>query len=762
MKKGLKILFLLVLFLIPSVIEAKVSYNYNDAYSSASKYIKTLKYSDILIKEDNTSYFITEDEFNQIGGTTSYLQDGQVYWTLAKAGNEKVYQISKNPAEADKSSEAGLRTALLIERDNGITGNGTYTDPWVFADIIEVKVAFTSNSSSCGTPSKSTTTVIVGRSYNSKEVFPEFTVKDQYTNFNGWYTEENGKGRNITETSYVNEKENHTLYAYCTAKTYKVVYNANGGTGSMQDSTFAYNSSNALRANTFTKSGYDFKGWATSAGGSVVYKNNASINNTNASVSTINLYAVWQASNYTITYNCNGGGGTAPAASTHVVGDTSVLRTNTCTPKTYEYKFLGWSKTASATTASYANGALASSVGATAGSTTKLYAIWKQYNYVARIGTVYYETLQAAFNAVPTNNVLTDVYTLKSFSQSATLAANKYARLNINSSHTITGTVTNNSKIILAGGGKITNTSASAFISTGTSTISNVTLMGYMYSNTNFAVINSGNMTINHASALIKQSAGTWGRIVKNTGTLTITAGKIYNDSSDGGFAIYSEGGVVNASGSAILDVVDSLSRAICGSSATIKINGTTGVDGVCNYGGGSITMTNVTMHGNSIWPISDSEASVLTMTNTSVKASGTPVNLSEDFGNSTITGCTLKSDSYGIRISGPSGLYNVNNSLTINNTTITTDKEYGRPLYAQSYNSTITIKGTTNITSTNSLEPAIINNGGIMNIYNSVYVKSYGGDCDTEHSRQVMSTGRMDGVMNVYGGNLGRRCSSS
>jgi hypothetical protein len=42
---------------------------------------------------------------------------------------------------------------------------------------------------------------------------------------------------------------------------YTIVYNANGGTGTMANTNVTYGTSTPLRTNTFTKSGYTFGGW---------------------------------------------------------------------------------------------------------------------------------------------------------------------------------------------------------------------------------------------------------------------------------------------------------------------------------------------------------------------------------------------------------------------------------------------------------------------------------------------------------------------
>ncbi|MDR3339363.1 MAG: InlB B-repeat-containing protein [Candidatus Symbiothrix sp.] len=91
---------------------------------------------------------------------------------------------------------------------------------------------------------------------------------------------------------------NRTLVANFTANTYTVVYNGNGNTGgSTVSSSHTYDVAKNLTANGFTKTGYTFAGWATSATGAVVYSNSQSVSNLTATNNgTVTLYAKWTAS----------------------------------------------------------------------------------------------------------------------------------------------------------------------------------------------------------------------------------------------------------------------------------------------------------------------------------------------------------------------------------------------------------------------------------------------------------------------------------
>lgn len=77
--------------------------------------------------------------------------------------------------------------------------------------------------------------------------------------------------------------------------TYTIKYHGNGATGgSMDNTTCTYDTAKNLRNNAFTRTGYTFKGWATSANGGVVYSNKQSVKNLKSTKgAVVDLYAVW-------------------------------------------------------------------------------------------------------------------------------------------------------------------------------------------------------------------------------------------------------------------------------------------------------------------------------------------------------------------------------------------------------------------------------------------------------------------------------------
>lgn len=107
--------------------------------------------------------------------------------------------------------------------------------------------------------------------------------------FNGWATSASGSVAYQPGATYT-ANASVTLYAKWTAYTYTVSYNANGGSGAPGNQTKTYGVNLTLSSTKPTKANYNFKGWSTSANGSVVYAPGATYTNNSA----VTLYAVWE------------------------------------------------------------------------------------------------------------------------------------------------------------------------------------------------------------------------------------------------------------------------------------------------------------------------------------------------------------------------------------------------------------------------------------------------------------------------------------
>lgn len=154
--------------------------------------------------------------------------------------------------------------------------------------------------------------------------------------FAGWYTAAEG-GTKVTDESVVSIAGNHTLYAHWVEGEYNVTFDANGGEDSVGEptsKTVTYNSAyGALPVP--TKTGYDFKGWFTSASAGSEVKTDTVVSATKDHT----LYAHWSPSVYTVTFDTNGGGAVTPS-------DKNVTFNATYgtlpTPVRPGYTFTGW------------------------------------------------------------------------------------------------------------------------------------------------------------------------------------------------------------------------------------------------------------------------------------------------------------------------------------------------------------------------------------------------------------------------------------
>lgn len=84
----------------------------------------------------------------------------------------------------------------------------------------------------------------------------------------GWKDTANSTGTFYTTNSTICGKA-LTLHAQWKANQYKIHYNSNGGSGTMNDSTVTYDGSFTFSKNTFTNNGYRFLGWSKTKDGDV-------------------------------------------------------------------------------------------------------------------------------------------------------------------------------------------------------------------------------------------------------------------------------------------------------------------------------------------------------------------------------------------------------------------------------------------------------------------------------------------------------------
>lgn len=178
-----------------------------------------------------------------------------------------------------------------------------------------------------GSVDPSSKTVTYGSAYGILPV-PE---RDGYT-FEGWYTAKSN-GINVNASSMVYITSNQTLYAYWTAKTYIVYFEADEAELDETLKSVTYDSAyGSLPAP--SKKGYTFDGWYTEENGGTRVTSDTKV--TKAYRHT--LYARWTANTYTVEFYANGGT-VSPNSKTVTYGSKYGTLP---TPTRSGYEFAGW------------------------------------------------------------------------------------------------------------------------------------------------------------------------------------------------------------------------------------------------------------------------------------------------------------------------------------------------------------------------------------------------------------------------------------
>ena len=160
---------------------------------------------------------------------------------------------------------------------NGLAMMPIEDDPDVINDV---KLTFDANG---GEGSQTLT-----QAYGTELIAPTVT-REGYT-FVGW-------SPSVPATVPVADK---IYVAQWQANQYTIAYSANGGSGTMQQTSATYGESITLPNATFVKEGFYFRGWATEVGGRIIYPDGATVSNlTTEQNGVVNLFAVWGSSNAT-------------------------------------------------------------------------------------------------------------------------------------------------------------------------------------------------------------------------------------------------------------------------------------------------------------------------------------------------------------------------------------------------------------------------------------------------------------------------------
>ena len=282
-----------------------------------------------------------------------FKRPGYVFtgWAESKTGEGRTY--------ADEAPFA----EVTIYQGEQIRDGGTITLYAQWEKLADVTIFYTPEPTSLGTVKLNPTESneldpqdgMVSESLNPETGTARgaTAVPEEGSVFVGWYDEQ-GKHPLTDKTTYTPEKDSSGRYrngsyvARFRLKQYVLRYDANGGTGTMEDQTFPHGQAHPLEKCAFSREGYSFVGWATEQEGKVKYEDQKSIkldeefpNLTNDN-DEVYLYAVWEEQSVTLSYEPNDAElGSVSKASETVDAVTGTAKGSIAQPKSGA-RFDGW------------------------------------------------------------------------------------------------------------------------------------------------------------------------------------------------------------------------------------------------------------------------------------------------------------------------------------------------------------------------------------------------------------------------------------
>jgi uncharacterized repeat protein (TIGR02543 family) len=247
-------------------------------------------------------WYITTSDTSHINAGANSTYHGDVSVTTANGG-EKIFSgsasIKLNPNT----------TYYLYIFPNTTTYGWYYITQKTMAEITTTAATIykaTLNNQSATTAGTAAVWYIYNKTFDSVTYYTNATCTTGLTSnkitapkktghaFGGYYTSTGGSGTQYVTSAgaFTNDlykvNKNQTLYAKWTASTYKVTFNANGGTTPTASKNVTYGSTYGTLP-TPTRPGYTFEGWYTSATGGTMVESTTKVSITAAQT----LYARW-------------------------------------------------------------------------------------------------------------------------------------------------------------------------------------------------------------------------------------------------------------------------------------------------------------------------------------------------------------------------------------------------------------------------------------------------------------------------------------
>ncbi|MCR4676460.1 MAG: InlB B-repeat-containing protein [Sphaerochaetaceae bacterium] len=245
----------------------------------------------ILTVSDNSKFTVDTISATNSSEIEFGTSEPVVITSAVKDSESKMTATSGRVTATSIQTESEEDVGIISVRDAEVTVNDEPVD--TSYDQFDISITFNANGG--------TGTMDVQKLPGTGGILSTNSFTREGYIFSGWNTAADGSGTSYSdEALIVNQRTDVTLYAKWTGITYTVVFNANGGTGTMANQSFTYDTAQNLTANSYSRTGYKFAGWSTTVNGAVNYADETSVSNlTSTADGSITLFACWAPSNST-------------------------------------------------------------------------------------------------------------------------------------------------------------------------------------------------------------------------------------------------------------------------------------------------------------------------------------------------------------------------------------------------------------------------------------------------------------------------------
>lgn len=317
-------IFILAIYLNNIVLTSKVLLNYN--YEMEDKIIE-VKFIDRY-----TLPIITRPNFTFVGwkdkNTGSYINEISSF----SSKDYELEAIWSRPLYFYSNDETGVVNRIIIQTDNSVIQNINFVrNGYTFAgwsskpngnveyiNGATYKMNTVSSFELYAVWDANNNQLSFNANGGNGTMFSQIIASNQITNINqnqftkegytfiGWGTTINGPVQYQDGAAYqMGVDANQTLYAQWEGNLNSISFDANGGTGIMQNQLMKTDQIAQLQNNQFSRIGYSFTGWSTTPYGMVEYENSEQY--TMGPSGCYTLYAQWSKNAYLVVYQLNGG-----------------------------------------------------------------------------------------------------------------------------------------------------------------------------------------------------------------------------------------------------------------------------------------------------------------------------------------------------------------------------------------------------------------------------------------------------------------------